>query len=330
MKVTIFFLHVKMKSKSFIKTLVRSEKACNLNFSLFEPLIDKLIEYFILLNMFADETFTSKWCNLEPTEVEAFILYFREKKCTLPMFMKKMNKLKVLIITNYDIYGAELENFELLDHLTNLKRIRLEKVSIPLLRKTVVQLKNLQKCSFFMCNVNKAFENCTIEDSEMLPNLMEMNFDYCDMVELPNVISNIVSLKKLSITNCHKLCALHEGIGKLVNLESLRLSSCSGLLELPNSITNLHVLKFLNISGCISLSQLPENIGELEKLEKLNMRGCSNISVLPPSVEELKGLKNVVCHDDETAEKWKPDKTNLGDLKVEVVPEDININFLNN
>ena len=286
------------------------------------------LEYFILLNMFADETFTSKWCNLEPTEVEAFILYFREKKCTLPMFMKKMNKLKVLIITNYDFYRAELENFELLDHLTNLKRIRLEKVSIPVLGKTLVQLKNLQKCSFFMCNVNKAFENCSMEDTEMLPNLMEMNFDYCDMLELPNVISNIVSLKKLSITNCHMLRALHEGIGKLVNLESLGLSSCSGLLELPNSITNLHVLKFLNISGCISLGQLPENIGELEKLEELNMRGCSNID-LPPSVKKLKGLKNVVCHDEETAEKWKPYKTNLG-LQVEVVPEDINLNFLYN
>ena len=283
-----------------------------------------------MLNLFADETFTSKWCNLQPAEVEVLVLNLREKKCTLPMFMKKMNKLKVLIITNYDFFPAELENFELLDHLSNLKRIRLEKVLVPFLGKTVLQLKNLQKCSFFMCNVNKAFENCTMEDSEMLPNLMEMNFDYCDMVKLPNVISNIVSLKKLSITNCHKLSALHEGIGKLVNLESLRLSSCSGLLELPNSITNLHVLKFLNISGCISLSQLPENIGELEKLEKLNMRGCSNISELPSSVMELGGLKHVVCGDEETAEKWEPYKNILGDLKVEVIQEDFNLNFLYN
>lgn len=283
-----------------------------------------------ILSISTDETFTSKWCNLQPTEVEVLVLNLREKKFALPMFMKKMNKLKVLIITNYDFFPAELENFEMIDHLSNLKRIRLEKVSVPFLGKTVLQLKNLQKCSFFMCNVNKAFENYTMEDSEMLPNLMEMNFDYCDMVELPNVISNIVSLKKLSITNCHKLCALHEGIGKLVNLESLRLSSCSGLLELPNSIKNLHKLKFLNISGCISLSQLPENIGELEKLEKINMRGCSNISELPSSVMELEGLKHVICGDEETAEKWEPYKTFLGDLKVEVVQEDFNLNFLHN
>jgi Leucine-rich repeat (LRR) protein len=257
------------------------------------------------------------------------VLNLREKKCTLPMFMKKMNKLKVLIITNYDFYPAELDNFELLDHLSSLRRIRFEKISIPFLGKTIVQLKNLKNFSFFMCNVSKAFENCTIQDSEILPSLMEMNFDYCDMVELPNVISNTISLKKLSITNCHKLCVLHEGIGNLVNLESLRLTSCSDLLELPNSITNLHRLKFLDISGCISLGQLPENISELEKLEKLNMRGCSSISELPSSIMELKGLKHVIC-DEETAEKWEPFRTILGDLRIEVVQEDFNLNFLYN
>ncbi|CAJ2635468.1 unnamed protein product [Trifolium pratense] len=282
-----------------------------------------------ILSISTDETFTTKWCNLQPTKVEALVINLREKKCTLPMFMKEMKILKVLIITNYDFYPAELDNFELLDHLTSLKRIRFEKISVPFLGKTIVHLNNLKNFSFFMCNVNKAFENCTI-DSEILPSLMEMNFDYCsDMVQLPNVISNIVSLKKLSITNCHNLCALHEGIGNLVNLESLRLSSCSDLSELPNSITNLHKLKFLDISGCISLSQLPENMCELEKLEKLNMRGCSSISELPSSIMELKGLKHVIC-DEEAAEKWEPFRSILGDLRIEVVQEDFNLNFLYN
>ncbi|KAJ1436511.1 Powdery mildew resistance protein, RPW8 domain [Sesbania bispinosa] len=220
-----------------------------------------------ILSISTDEAFTSEWCNLQPTEVEALVLNLREKKCTLPMFIKKMNKLKVLIITNYDLYPADIENFELLDHLSNLKRIRLENVSIPLLSKTGVHLKNLRKCSFFMCNVNEEFENCNIQVSVMLPNLVEMNFDNCNMVELPVVVSNIVSLKSLNITNCHRLSALPEGIGKLVNLESLRLSSCKSLLELPHSITSLLNLKFLNISDCISLKDLPMNIGKLVKLE---------------------------------------------------------------
>ncbi|XP_058766161.1 probable disease resistance protein At5g66900 [Vicia villosa] len=282
-----------------------------------------------VLSISTDEEFPSKWCNLQPTEVEALVLNLREKKCILPIFMKKMLKLKVLIITNYDFYHAEFGNFEFLGHLSSLKRIRLEKVTIPFLGKTIVQLKNLQKCSFFMCNVNEAFKTCTIQDSEIFPTLLEMNFDYCDMVELPNVISYIVSLKKLSITNCHKLRSLHEGIGKLVNLESLRLSSCSELQKLPDSITNMHRLKFLDISGCINLSQLPENIGELEKLEKVNMRGCSSISELPSSVMDLEGLMHVVC-DEETAEKWEPFRTILGDLRIEVVQEDFNLDFLDN
>lgn len=282
------------------------------------------------MSLFADETFTSEWCNLQPTEVEALVLNIRGNKCTLPMFMKKMNKLKVLIITNHDFYHAKLENFELLEDLPSLKRIRLEKVTIPSLSKSWLQMKNLQKCSFFMCNVNEAFKNCTIQDSEMLPNLIELNFDYCNMVEFPAVLSTIVSLKKLRITNCHKLSSLPEGIGKLINLESLRLSSCTDLLELPDSITSLHNLKFLDISNCTSLNNLPENIGELGKLEKLNVKGCSIINEmeLPSSIMDLMGLKHVVC-DEEAASYWEPYTSILSDLRVEIAQAEFRLDFLN-
>ncbi|RDX78683.1 putative disease resistance protein, partial [Mucuna pruriens] len=269
------------------------------------------------LSISTDEAFTSEWCNLQATEVEVLVLNLREKKRSLPMFMKQMNKLKVLIITNHDFYPAELENFELLDYLSDLKRIRLEKVSIPFLSKTGVPLKNLHKFSFFMCNVNEAFKNSTIQVSDVVPNLEEMNIDYCDMVELPSGLSDIVSLKKLSITNCHKLSELPEGIGRLVNLESLRLTSCTSLVELPDSVTSLHKLKFLDISDCVSLSKLPENMGELRSLEKLNCRGCTRLTELPYSITDLGDLRVVVC-DEETAALWEPFKTMLSDLTLEV------------
>ncbi|XP_020238613.1 probable disease resistance protein At5g66900 [Cajanus cajan] len=279
------------------------------------------------LSISTDEAFTSEWCNLQPTEVEVLVLNLREKKHTLPMFMKKMNKLKVLIITNYDFYRAELENFELLDYLSDLKRIRLEKVSIPFLSKTGVQLKNLQKFSFFMCNMNEAFKNSTIKISDVLPNLEEMNIDYCDMLQLPNGLSDIVSLKRLSITNCHKLSALPEGIGKLVNLESLRLTSCTSLEELPDSITGLQKLKFLDISDCVSLVKLPENMGELSSLERLNYIGCTRLNELPYSVTELGGLRVVVC-DEMTTALWEPFRTMRGDIKLDVTQVDFNLNWL--
>ncbi|KAK7263082.1 hypothetical protein RJT34_30666 [Clitoria ternatea] len=280
-----------------------------------------------ILSLSSDEAFTSKWCNLQPTEVEVLVLNLREKKCTLPMFMDKMNKLKVLIITNYDFCRADIENFELLDYLSELKRIRLEKVSIPFLSKTGVQLKNLQKFSFFMCNVNVAFKNETIKISDVLPNLKEINIDYCDTVELPGGLSDIISLKKLSITNCHKFSTLPEEIGNLVNLESLKLTSCSDLEKFPDSITGLHNLRFLGISGCVSLWELPENIGDLSKLEKLHCTNCSRLSELPNSVTDLKQLKDVIC-DERTAELWEPYKTFLTDMKIKVEQIDVNLIWL--
>lgn len=252
------------------------------------------------------------------------MLNFRGKKCTLPMFMKNMKKLKVLTITNYDFYPAELENFELLDDLPSLKRLRLEKVSIPFLSKIGVKLENLQKCSFFMCNVIGVFDNCTTQVSDMLPKLEEIDFDYCTMVDLPVVLSNSDKLKRLRITNCHKISALPE-VGK--NLKSLRLSSCSGLLELPKSITNLEKLQFLDISDCISLSNLPEDMGELKKLEKLNVRGCSRLTELPTSIMDLENLEEVEC-DEEIAELWEPVKQILSDLQLHVAPTDFNLDFL--
>ncbi|RDX85374.1 putative disease resistance protein, partial [Mucuna pruriens] len=274
-----------------------------------------------------DEAFTSERCNLQPSEVEVLVLNLQEKKHTLSMLMKKMNKLKVLIIRN-DFYRADLENFELLDYLSDLKRIRLEKVSIPFLSKTGAPLKNMKKFSFFMCNVNEAFKNSTIQISDVLPNLEEMNIDYCDMVELPFGLSDMVSLKKLSITNCHKFSELPEGIGKLINLESLSLYSCTELVKLPDSITSLHKLKFLDISDCLSLSKLPENMGELHSLERLNCIGCTRLEELPYSIRELGGLRDVVCDEEMAAVLWEPLKTMLSNLRIEVAPVDPSLYWL--
>jgi len=251
----------------------------------------------------------------------------KEKKHSLPMFMEKMKKLKVLIITNYDVNRAELENLEVLDYLSDLKRIRLQNVSIPFLSKTGVALKNLHKFSLFMCNVNKAFKNSTIKISDLLPNLKEMNIDYCDMEELPDGLSDIVSLKKLSITNCHELSKLPKGIGKLVNLEALRLSSCTKLKELPESITSLDKLKFLDISNCASLGNLPENIGELRSLERFNCTSCTRLSDLPYSVTELVKLSVVVC-DQEKAALWEPFVPMFSGLELVEVLTDFNLESL--
>jgi hypothetical protein len=281
------------------------------------------------LIFFADESFSSSWCNIQAPEVEALVLNFQTRNYTLPKFVEKMDKLKVIIVTNYGFLPAELSNFQQLRSLPNLKRIRLERVSIPSLSNAPVPLRSLKKISLFMCNIGQAFGNSTIQVSSSLPNLMEINIDYCnDLVELPTWLCDVVHLKKLSITNCHKLSARPEGIEKLENLELLRLRSCTELSELPDSIRHFPKLSILDISDCLSISKLPKHIGKLSNLKELHMKGCLRLrNQLPESVTDLEQLKLVVC-DEERAMLWEPIKECLSNLKVMVAKEDINLNWL--
>ncbi|XP_075636183.1 putative disease resistance protein At5g66900 [Castanea sativa] len=282
-----------------------------------------------LLSISTDEFFSSSWCNIQAPEVEALVLNFQTRNYALPEFVEQMVKLKVIVVTNYGFFPAELSNFQLLRSLPNLKRIRLEKVSIPSLCNTLVLLRNLKKLSLFMCNIGHAFGNSTIQVSDSLPNLMEINIDYCnDLVELPGWLCEVLPLKKLRITNCHKLPLLPERIGNLTNLEVLRLSSCTELSELPGSIRSLHKLSILDISDCLSICKLPKHIGELHSLTKFYMKECFKLrNQLPSSIMDLQQLELVVC-DEERAKLWEPFKEFLSNLKVKVAKKDINLNWL--
>ncbi|KAM7510325.1 hypothetical protein LguiB_009200 [Lonicera macranthoides] len=283
-----------------------------------------------LLSISTDETFTSSWYNMQLPSTEVLILNFRSKTYFLPHFMEKMDKLKVLIITNYGFCPVELNNFILLSYLSDLRRIRLENISITFLSKTLLQLKNLQKISLMMCEIGKAFGSCTIEIPQMLPNLLELDIDYCDdLVEFPNGFCNLLRLKKLSMTYCNELSALPDEFGRLENLEVLRIHSCTKLEELPESICGLHKLRFLDISDCVGMSKMPERIGDLRGLRALHMRGCRGLQELPPSVEDLCELKDVIC-DEEISYLWKFYENNLTNLKVNVIKEDINLDWLHN
>lgn len=281
-----------------------------------------------LVSISTDEMFSSNWHNMQLPEVEVLVLNIQAGNYKFPQFMGKMDRLKVLIITNYGFCSAELSNSSLLGHLSDVRRIRFEHISILSISKSMLQMKSLRKISFVMCKIDEAFRNCTIQVPNMLPNLAEIVIDYCnDLVEFPAWICNIVSLTKLSITNCHELISLPEGLGNMENLDVLRLHACTKLLELPESIGSLQRLSFLDISDCISMSTLPGRMGELCGLRKLHMRGCRGLSELPHSVKDLKQLKDLIC-DEETAHLWEHYKIHLTNLKLNVLKEDVNLYWL--
>ncbi|KAM7510334.1 hypothetical protein LguiB_009209 [Lonicera macranthoides] len=283
-----------------------------------------------LLSISTDEKFASSWYNMQAPSTEVLILNFRSKNYVLPHFVETMNKLKVLIITNYGFCPEELKNFILLGYLSDLRRIRLENISIPYLSKSLLQLRNLQKISLMMCEIGKAFGSCSSEIPQMLPNLLEIEIDYCnDLVEFPIGFCNLLRLKKLSITYCNELSELPNGFGRLVNLEVLRVHSCMKLEELPESICGLHKLRYLDISDCVGLNKMPERIGDLQGLRVLHMRGCHGLKDLPPSVEDLCELKDVIC-DEEISYLWKFYENSLTNLTVNVIAKDINLGWLHN
>ncbi|KAM1174729.1 hypothetical protein FF1_027261 [Malus domestica] len=281
-----------------------------------------------LLSITTDEGFSTKWHNLQMPEAEVLVLNLQTKNYALPESVVNMGELKAVIVTNYGFLPAELSNFQLLSSLPNLKRIRLECISIPSITKNPIQLASLKKISWFMCNIGQAFDNCCISISSAFPNLEEMNIDYCnDLIELPAEVCDLSKLKKLNVTSCHELSVLPEGIGKLKNLELLRLRSCTELSKLPTSMKNLGKVNFLDISYCFSIKVLPEDIGEMSSLRKINMRQCSRLQELPPSVKGLVQLKEVVC-DEETKYLWESFSSYLKNVSIIVAKENINLNWL--
>ncbi|KAK7263085.1 hypothetical protein RJT34_30669 [Clitoria ternatea] len=274
------------------------------------------------LSISIDETSASNWIHMQPSQAEVLILNLRTNMYSFPDLSQKMIKLKVLIVKKYGFYPSQLTNLELLGSIFNLKRIILERISIL----SFSTLRNLKKLSLYMCHMSHALKN-GILISHAFPNLEDLSIDYCkDMMELPIGLCDINPLKKLSVTNCHKLFALPEELEKLENLELLRLSSCTDLKMIPNSIGRLSKLKQLDISNCISLLNLPEEFGNLCNMRNVYMTSCARCE-LPFSVANLKNLKTVIC-DEETAASWEAFEPMLPNLKIEVPHVEVNLNWL--
>lgn len=280
------------------------------------------------LSISTDKSFASNWSDMHPPEVEVLVLNFQTRTFALPHFMKKMSNLKVLIVTNYGLCQAELIDFHLIENMLNLKRIRFERVSIPLISTSMLQLRNLRKISLVMCDVGKSFQNYWIRAVNIWPNLVEMNIDYCsDLIELPVWFCYLVKLRKLSITYCQELIALPEELGNLTNLKVLRVYSCTKLSGLPGSIGCLQTLEFLDLSDCLEIAHLPEEIGKLQALRKIHMKGCGEIQELPSSVRDLLQLESVIC-DEEISYLWKFQEEYLKKMKITVIKRETNLNWL--
>ncbi|CAN1123329.1 Probable disease resistance protein At5g66900 [Linum perenne] len=281
-----------------------------------------------ILSISTDEKFSGNWCKIQAPKLKALVLNFQTKSYALPEFLTGMDGMKVLMLMNYGISPAELTNFRVLGSLHNLKKIRLDRVSVPASLFTSLQFNMLEKITLVLCRIGQAFSPSNLHISYALPNVKEINIDYCkDLVELPFGVCELTNLKKLRITNCHNLIAVRADIQRLKNLEDLTLSCCIGLSELPETIGGIQNLRNLDISECADVRTLPEKIGQLRKLSKIQMMGCSRNCQLPDSIQNLESLEEVGC-DEDTAVLWEPFVHVLKNLRIKVRKEDINLNWL--
>nr|XP_043609369.1 probable disease resistance protein At5g66900 isoform X2 [Erigeron canadensis] len=259
----------------------------------------------LVLSIFTGEWFSSKWWNMKAPFAKVMILNFMSPTYSLPPFLKEMPKLEVLHFKNNGSQPTVIVNLNHLSHLSNLKRIRFEHVTIPSIGTSFLSLVNLQQLSFIECKIGSAFENVSSNNLKFLPRLDKIEIDYCqDLVEYPGLMCSSVHLQKLSITNCKELCWVHEDLIKLTSLETLSLRSCKKLKELPESLTRLEKLSIIDISYCLRLSELPKQMGKLGGLRTIYMEGCTRIIKLPTSIQEISHRLVVVCNE-EISYLWK-------------------------
>ncbi|KAL6140176.1 hypothetical protein ACLB2K_058477 [Fragaria x ananassa] len=248
------------------------------------------------------ESSTLKLANMHLPEAEVLVLNLLEtQKYAIPEFVEEMVKLKVLVITSEHFCDSQLSNFQSISWLCNLKRIRLEGISISYIFKNSIQVKSLKKLSLIRCDT-RIGSVTSVKLSHAFPNLEEMYIEGFLLVLLRG-LRDLISLKKITISRSSVYLPLPDTIGKLVNLEVLRLRSLDGLSKLPDSIKNLKKLNFLGISECMDLDELPEDNGEMRSLRKFDLRSCISLKKLPRSVLDLTQLEEVIC-DNYTESLW--------------------------
>ncbi|KAF8012523.1 hypothetical protein BT93_I0626 [Corymbia citriodora subsp. variegata] len=166
-----------------------------------------------LVSISTDGKFSTPWPNLE-----------------LPAAEARSQKLKALIVTNFSFFPTELSNFQVIG--SNLRRIRLERVTI----------KPLRKLSITNCHNFSALP----EQIGQLTSLDVVQLNSCTALSwLPDSIKSLHNVRLLDISECLNLNALLDQISQMINLNRINMRGCLKLSSLPRSIVKLNLRKVI-------------------------------------------------------------------------------------
>ncbi|XP_042501329.1 disease resistance protein RPV1-like [Macadamia integrifolia] len=96
-------------------------------------------------------------------------------------------------------------------------------------------------------------------------------------------------LERLDLSECRYLLELPDSICQMPSLKSLVLWNCESLNKLPTSIGDLKHLVEFSVSGT-NIEELPDGVGRLEKLEELDVSWCFKLARLPTSMGRMRSL----------------------------------------
>jgi len=110
----------------------------------------------------------------------------------------------------------------------------------------------------------------------------------CEM-SIQELISNFKFLRVLSLSSCHNIKEVPDGIGNLIHLRSLDLSN-TDIETLPDSMCLLCNLLVLKLNSCLYLKELPMTFHELTNLRCLELMGTT-LRKAPVLLGKLKNLQ---------------------------------------
>ncbi|KAL2554813.1 putative disease resistance protein [Forsythia ovata] len=194
-------------------------------------------------------------------KAEVLILNFSSNEYFLSPFLDDMPKLRALILINYSTSNIVFHNLSVFHNLNNLRSLWFEKIYVPQIFDTTIPLKNLQRVSLILCDIDTGLDQSAIDLPRIFPRSSELAIDHCiNLNKLPSSICRMHTLKILNVTNCDSLQELPADLGKINFLQLLRLYSCLNLKRLPVSIGHLVWLKYLDISQCVTMGCLLEGV----------------------------------------------------------------------
>jgi Leucine-rich repeat (LRR) protein len=186
---------------------------------------------------------------------------------------------------------------------------------------------------WYLNDLNKWIKNGC--DNHIALQITELDLSHCELITIPNEISNLINLQKLYLCDSN-LTTIPKEIGNLINLHTLCMYN-NKLTTIPAEIGNLINLKELYLYNN-NLTTIPKEIGNLINLQILDL-DTNKLRTMPNKICNLINLQklyvennNLTTIPNKICNLINLQRLSLGNNKITKIPEIgnlINLNILN-